>query len=68
MPSDRAPTRGFHVSRRSAGAPCGWAYCSKWAALVVERVDERGDVERMWVCLTHEVHAHVRGWVTAPKG
>lgn len=58
-----APATGDRMSR-SAGAPCGWAYCSKWAALVVERVDERGDVERMWVCLTHEVHAHVRGWVT----
>ena len=52
------------MTGRTSGAPCAWAYCSKWAAVVVERTDERDALRRMWVCLTHEAHAHVRSWVT----
>ncbi len=51
------------------GDYCGWAYCAKWGSIVVEHMDESADTERMWVCLTHQAHAHVRGWVTVwPEG
>jgi hypothetical protein len=46
------------------GARCAWSYCVKWGSLMVERPDGTGGAERMWVCLTHAVHAEVRGWVT----
>jgi hypothetical protein len=45
------------------GGRCAWPYCVKWGSLLVEQHDGRGGRERIWVCLTHVVHAEVRGWV-----
>lgn len=45
------------------GGRCAWAYCTKWGSLLVEQPHGHRGRERMWVCLTHVVHAEVRGWV-----
>lgn len=47
---------------RLVGEHCGWAYCTKWGSQLVEQATERDKAERMWVCLTHVLHAEVRGW------
>ena len=46
------------------GARCAWSYCTMWGSLLVEQPDGPAGSERMWVCLTHVVHANVRGWLT----
>jgi hypothetical protein len=53
--------------RRPSGGPCAWPYCPKWGAVRVGRPVEVGTPEPVWVCVTHEVHAIVRGWRTVGR-
>lgn len=46
------------------GGPCGWAYCTKWGSLMVEPPPGL-DLEPILVCLTHLVHARMKGYEVA---
>jgi hypothetical protein len=66
VPVERVPPSPYRS--RSTGGRCEWVYCTKWGPLLVQRTGDRDDVDQMWVCLTHVVHAQVRGWAIVPSG